>query len=87
MQYFATACEEDSAISSHLAKERSLRVLNELHLGKEKPVMGNIEPFLGITKPAGGLNKPCQGNVNGRKYFAAEGFKGTLSRFCACARV
>ena len=49
-----------SAISSHLAKERSLRLLNELHLG--------------ITKPAEGLNKPCQGNVNGRKSFAAEGF-------------
>ena len=29
--------------------------------------MGNIEPLLGITKP-------CQGNVNGRKSFAAEGF-------------
>ena len=39
-----------------------------------KPVMGNIEPLLGITKPAEGLNKPCQGNVNGRKSFAAEGF-------------
>ena len=62
-----------SAISSHLAKERSLWVLNELHLGKEKPVMGNIEPLLGKTKPAEGLNKPCQGNVHGRKYFA-EGF-------------
>ena len=49
-------------------------VLSELHLGKEKPVMGNIEPLFGITKPAEGLNKPCQGNVNGRKYFAAEGF-------------
>ena len=36
--------------------------------------MGNIEPLLGITKPAEGLNKPCQGNVNGRKPFAAEGF-------------
>ena len=36
--------------------------------------MGNIEPLLGITKPAEGLNKPCQGNVNGRKSFAAEGF-------------
>ena len=32
------------------------------------------EPHLGITKPAEGLNKPCQGNVNGRKSFAAEGF-------------
>ena len=42
--------------------------------GKEKPVMGNIEPLLGITTPAEGLNKPCQGDVNGRKYFAAEGF-------------
>ena len=31
--------------------------VNELHLGKEKPVMGNIEPLLGITKPAEGLNK------------------------------
>ena len=29
--------------------------------------MGNIEPLLGITKP-------CQGTVNGRKSFAAEGF-------------
>ena len=29
---------------------------------------------LGITKPAEGLNKPCQGNVNGRKSFAAERF-------------
>ena len=48
--------------------------LYELHLGKEKPVIGNIEPLLGITKPAEGLNKPCQGNVNGRKSFAAEGF-------------
>lgn len=36
--------------------------------------MGNIEPLLGITKRADGLNKPCQGNVNGRKSFAAEGF-------------
>ena len=34
-----------SPISNHLAKERSLWVLNELHLGKEKPVMGNIEPL------------------------------------------
>ena len=49
-------------------------LLNELHLTKEKPVMGNIEPLLEITKPAEGLNKPCQGNVNGRKCFAAEGF-------------
>ena len=48
--------------------------LNELHLTKEKPVMGNIEPLLGITKSTEGLNIPCQGNVNGRKYFAAEGF-------------
>ena len=48
-------------------------------LGKEKPVMGNIEPLLGITKPAEGLNKPCQGNVNGRKYFAAEGFNVKIS--------
>ena len=63
-----------SSISSHLAKERSLRLLNELHLGKEKPVMGNFEPLLGITKPAEGLNKPCEGNVNVRKSFAAEGF-------------
>ena len=62
------------AISSHLAKERSLRQLSKLHLGKEKPVMGNFEPLLGITKPAEGLNKPCQGNVNGRKSFAAERF-------------
>ena len=36
--------------------------------------MGNTEPLLGITKLAEGLNKPCQGNVNGRKFFAAEGF-------------
>ena len=38
--------------------------------------MGNIESLLRITKPVEGLNKPCQGNVNGRKYFAAdsEGF-------------
>ena len=57
-----------------MAKERFLRVLNELHLGKENPVMENTEPFLGITKAAEGLNKPCQGNVNDRKYFAAEGF-------------
>ena len=46
----------------------------EPHLRKEKPVMGNIEPLLAITKPAEGLNKPCQGNVNGRKSFTAEGF-------------
>ena len=52
-----------SAIWSHLAKEGSLRVLNELHLGEEKPVMGNIEPLLGITKPAEGLNKPCQNRM------------------------
>ena len=44
------------------------------HLGKEKPVMGNIKPLLSIAKPAEGLNKPCRGNVNGRKSFAAEGF-------------
>ena len=48
--------------------------LYEPHLGKEKPVMGNIEFLLGITKPTEGLNKPCQGNLNGRKSFAAEGF-------------
>ena len=48
--------------------------LYEPHLGKEKLVVGNIEPLLGITKPAEGLNKPCQGNVNDRKSFAAEGF-------------
>ena len=48
-----------SGISSHLGKEKSLRLLNELHLGKEKPVMWNFEPLLGITKPAEGLNKPC----------------------------
>ena len=48
--------------------------LYKSHLGKERPVMGNIEPLLAITKPAEGLNKPCQGNVNGRKSFAAEGF-------------
>ena len=48
--------------------------LYEPRLGKEKPVMANIEPLLGITKPAEGLNKPCQGNVNGRESFAAEGF-------------
>ena len=48
--------------------------LYEPHLGKEKSVMGDIEPLLGITKPAEGLNKPCQGNLNGRKSFAAEGF-------------
>ena len=47
--------------------------LYEPHLGKEKPVMWNIDPLLGIPKPAEGLNKPCQGNVNGRKSFAAEG--------------
>ena len=50
-------------------KERSLRVLNGLHLGKEKSVMGNIEPFLGIAKPTEGLNKPCQGYVNGKKKY------------------
>ena len=48
--------------------------LYEAHLGKEKPVMGNIEFLLGITKPAEGWNKPCQGNLNGKKSFAAEGF-------------
>ena len=48
--------------------------LYEPHLGKEKPIMGNIEPLLGITKAAEVLNKPCQGNVNGGKSFAAEGF-------------
>ena len=37
-------------------------------------IWGNIELLLGITKPAEGLNKLCQGNVNGRKSFAAEGF-------------
>ena len=67
-----------SAISSHLGKERSLRVLNELHLGKEKAVMGNIEPLLGITKPTEGLNKPCQGTVNSRKSFDAEGFNAKI---------
>jgi len=53
-----------TAISRHLAKERTFRALNELHLGKQKSVMGDIENLLGITKPAEGLNKPCQGNVN-----------------------
>jgi len=45
---------------------QAIRVLNEPHLAKEKPVMGNIESFWGITKA-------CQGNVNGRKSSAAEG--------------
>ena len=31
--------------------------LYEPHLGKEKPVMGNIDSLLAITKPAEGLNK------------------------------
>ena len=52
--------------------------LYEPHLGKEKPVMGNNEPLLAITKPAEELNKPCQGNVNGRKSFAAEGFNARI---------
>ena len=34
--------------------------LYEPHLGKEKPVMGNIEPLLGITKPAEGLISPVR---------------------------
>ena len=38
--------------------------------GKKSPLW----EILGITKPAEGLNKLCQGNVNGRKSFAAEGF-------------
>ena len=43
-----------SAISSLLAKERFLRVLNELHLGKEKPLYGIYwAPF--------GDNKACWG--------------------------
>ena len=62
-----------AAILRPYAKRIQIK-LYEPHLGKEKPVMGNIEPLLGITKPADGLNKPCQGNVNGRKSFAAEGF-------------
>ena len=33
------------AISSHLGKERSLRVLNELQLGKEKPVMARYGKY------------------------------------------
>ena len=37
-------------------------------------IWGNIELLLGITKLAEGLNKPCHGNLNGRKYFAAEWF-------------
>ena len=41
--------------------------LCEPHLGREKPVIGNIEPLLGIRKR-------CQGNVYCRKSFAAEGF-------------
>ena len=63
------------ALWAPFGERKSLRVLDELHLGKEKPVMENIEPLLRITKPAEGLNKPSQGNVNGRKSFAAEGFK------------
>ena len=43
--------------------------------------MGDIEPLLGITKPAEGLNKPCQGNVNGRKSSAAEGFSVKIRTF------
>jgi len=39
------------AYEPHLVKERSLRILNKAHLGKEKPIMGNIEPLLRITKP------------------------------------
>ena len=62
-----------AAILRPPAKRIQLK-LYEPHLEKEKPVMGNIEPLLAITKPAEGLNKPCQGNVNGRKSFAAEGF-------------
>ena len=56
-----------------LAKRIQIK-LYEPHLGKEKPFMGNTEPLLGITKPAEVLDKPCQGNVNGRKSFATEGF-------------
>ena len=58
----------------HLGKEKPVMGDIEPLLGIRKPVMGNIEPLLGITKPAEGLNKPCQGNVNGRKSFAAEEF-------------
>ena len=45
--------------------------LYEPHLGERKTRYGK---YWGITKPAEGLNKPCQGNVNGRKSFAADGF-------------
>jgi len=39
-----------TAYEHHLAKERSLWVLNERHLGREKPVMGYIEPLLRTAK-------------------------------------
>ena len=43
---------------------------------KKSPLWEILSPVfgLGIANPAEGLNKPCQGDVNGRKYFAAEGF-------------
>ena len=51
----------DAAILRPLAKRIQIK-LYKVHLGKEKPVMGNIEPPLAIAKPAEGLNKPCQGS-------------------------
>ena len=62
-----------------LAKRIQIK-LNEPHLGKENPVMGNTESLLGTTKPAEVLDKPCQGIVNGRKSFAAEGFNVKIRR-------
>ena len=54
--------------------------LYESHLGKEKPVMGNITPLLAITKPAEGLNKPCQGNVRLSKSPSSDFIGADLSR-------
>ena len=70
-----TWCRQNlhAAILQPPAKRIQIK-LYEPHLEKEKPVMGDIEFLLGITRPAEGLNKPCQGNLNGRKSFAAEGF-------------
>ena len=70
-----TWCRQNlhAAILQPPAKRIQIK-LYEAHLGKEKPVMGNVEFLLGITKPTEGWNKPCQGNLNGKKSFAAEGF-------------
>ena len=52
----------------HLGITNSLRGINELQLGNEKPVMGIVSPHLGITKRTEELNMSCLRNEFGGRY-------------------